>query len=198
MTSVIVIDDDKDIVNITSELLELHGMNVIGKGYDGLEAVELFDKLHPDLVLLDVMMPQYDGLYALRKIREKDPIANVIIVSGGFSESVEKKLRSLKPTKILFKPIDVSILVDLFLVESNSLMLVKIKYKFKEDKKFYTCILTYEQYKNFRELPIIKECKAIKEAKKISEGYQNEMQEALDQAAKNDTSHIRELSEIVL
>lgn len=102
MTSVIVIDDDKDIVNITSELLELHGMNVIGKGYDGLEAVELFDKLHPDLVLLDVMMPQYDGLYALRKIREKDPIANVIIVSGGFSESVEKKLRSLKPTKILF------------------------------------------------------------------------------------------------
>ena len=100
MTSVIVIDDDEDIVNIMSELLELHDMNVIGKGYDGLEAIKLFDKLRPDLVLLDVMMPQYDGLYALRKIREKDATANVVIVSGGFSESVEKKLRSLKPTKI--------------------------------------------------------------------------------------------------
>jgi len=197
LTSVIVIDDDKDTVSVLSELLELHGMNVIGKGYNGLEGVQLFDKLHPDVTLLDLMMPQYDGLYALRKIREKDKTANVIIVTGGYPDSLEEEIQSLKPTKILFKPLDVSILVDLFLVESNNLMLVKIKYKFKEDKKFYTCILTYEQYKNFRELPIIEECKAIKESEKISEGYQDEMQEALILVAKNDTSHIKKLSENV-
>jgi len=197
LTSVIVIDDNEDIVIATSELLEKHGMDVIGKGYNGLQGVQLFDKLHPDVVLLDLMMPQYDGLYALRKIREKDPTANVVIVTGGYPDSFEEEIQSLKPTKILFKPIDVSILVDSFLVESNNLMLVKIKYKFKEDEKFYTCILTYEQYKNFRELPIVKECKAIKEAEKRFEGYQDEMQEALNLAAKNDTSHIKKLSEIV-
>ena len=191
------IDDDKDTVSVMSELLELHGMDVIGKGYNGLEGVQLFDKLHPDVVLLDLMMPEYDGLYALRKIREKDATANVVIVTGGYPDSFEEEIQSLKPTKILFKPIDVRILVDSFLVESNNLMLVKVKYRFKEDKKYYTCILTYEQYKNFRELPIVKECKATKEAEKISEDYHNKIQKALDQAAKNDTSYILEISEIV-
>ena len=174
MTSVIVIDDDEDIVSTLSELLEKNGMDVIGKGYNGLQGVQLFDKLHPDVILLDLMMPQYDGLYALRKIREKYPIANVVIATGGYPDSFEEEIQSLKPTKILFKPIDVHILVDSFLVESNSLMLVKIKYKFKEDKKDYTCVLTYEQYKNFRKLPIIKECKAIKESEKISEDYHDD------------------------
>ena len=75
-------------------------------------------------------------------------------------------------------------------------MPVKIRYKFKEDKKYYTCTVTYEQYKNFRKLPIVKECNAIKKAEKIFESHQDEMQKALDLAAKNDTSHIKKLSEI--
>jgi len=198
LTSVIVIDDDKDIVNIMSELLELNGMDVIGKGYNGLQGVQLFEKLHPDLVLLDIMMPQYDGLYALRKIREKDPIANVIIITGNLPESTKDEIESLNPTKILVKPIDVSILVESFGIESSNLRLFKIKYKFKDDTKFYTCIVTYDQYKNFRDLPIVKECKTIKEYEKIFECHQDEIQKAIDQAAKNDTSHMRKLSEIVL
>jgi len=126
-----VIDDDKDTVSVISELLELHGMDVIGKGYNGLEGVQLFDKLHPDIVLLDLMMPQYDGLYALRKIREKDPIANVVIITADLPTSLQEKIKSLKPTKILFKPIDVNILVESFLVESNNQIPFKIKYKIK-------------------------------------------------------------------
>ena len=63
-------DDNEDIVYSMTELLEIYGIDVVGKGYNGLEAVELFEKFSPDVVLLDLMMPQYDGLYALRKIRE--------------------------------------------------------------------------------------------------------------------------------
>ena len=73
----------------------------------------------------------------------------------------------------------------------------KIKYKFKEDEKFYTCILTYEQFKNFRKLPIVKECEVIKKDEQNMEEYYGEMQKALDMAVKNDTSHILMLSEIV-
>ena len=197
MTSVVVIDDDKDTVSVLSELLELHGMDVIGKGYNGLEGVQLFDKLHPGVILLDLMMPRYDGLYALRKIREKDPIARVIIITADLSTSSEKEIESLNPTKILFKPIDVSILVDLFLVESNNLKIVKIRYKFKNDEKFYTCVVTYEQFQNFRDLPIVKECEILKEKLKNFDEIKNEMQEAVNLAARNDTSHIRKLSEIV-
>ena len=197
MTSVIVIDDDKDTVSVISELLELHDIDVIGKGYNGLEAVQLFEKLHPDFILLDLMMPQYDGFYALRKIREKDPIANVIIITADLSKSSEKEIKSLNPTKILFKPIDVNIILESFSVESNNQMPFKIRYKFKEDVKYYTCILTYEQYKNFKKLPIVQECEIIKKDQKNIEEYKNEMQKALNFASKNDTSHIQKLSEIV-
>jgi len=97
LTSVVVIDDDKDTVSVLSELLELHGTDIIGKGYNGLEGVQLFDKLHPDVILLDLMMPQYDGLYALRKIREKYPIARVII------GLVPSTVRTLADTEFLSK-----------------------------------------------------------------------------------------------
>jgi len=197
LTSVIVIDDNEDIVYSMSELLEMYGIDVIGKGHNGLEAVELFEKFHPDAVLLDLMMPEYDGLYALRKIREIDPKSIVLIVTGGASESMTVELNSLEPTKIVFKPLDVNTLVDVILEESNSTLPFKVQYTFKEDSKSYTCILTYDQYKNFKELPIIKDCKIIKNDEKNVEAYKNEMQEALNLAAKNDLTHIQKLSQIV-
>lgn len=197
MTTVVVVDDDKDIVSTMSELLESHGMEVIGKGHNGLEGVRLFDKLHPDLILLDLMMPQYDGLFALEEIRKKEPMANVIIITGDIPKSSIKKIQSLKPTKILFKPIDVNALVESFLLESNDQITYLIKYKFKEDTKFHTCTQTYEQYKNFRELPIVNICRIIKKNVKSSEDYKDEMQKALELAVKNDTKGIQKLSNLM-
>ena len=74
-------------------------------------------------------------------------------------------------------------------------MAFKIRYKFKEDTKHYTCTLTYEQYKNFKELPIVVECEIIKGNQKNFEEYKKEMERALQLAVKNDKSHIRRLSE---
>jgi len=75
-------------------------------------------------------------------------------------------------------------------------MPVKIRYKFKEDKKFYTCTVTYGQFQDFKELPIVKECEIIKNEQKDFDEIKNEMQEALNLAAKNDTSQILKLSKI--
>ncbi len=74
-------------------------------------------------------------------------------------------------------------------------MAFKIKYKFTDEKKYYTCTVTFEQYKNFKELPIIQECEVIKKNQKNLDEYKKEMERALDLAVKNDTSHIRRLSE---
>ncbi|QLH03068.1 response regulator [Nitrosopumilus cobalaminigenes] len=197
MTSVIVVDDNKDIVFSMSELLEMYGIDVVGKGYNGLEGVELFNQLHPDIVLLDLMMPEYDGVYALKKIREIDPNSIIIIVTGGSPMSMNDQIESLEPTKIVFKPVDVNILVESIFEESHNLMPFKIQYVFKDDPKSYTCILTYDQYKNFKELPVLQECRIIKNDEKNVEAYKNEMQEALDLAAKNDVSHIQKLSQLV-
>ena len=75
-------------------------------------------------------------------------------------------------------------------------MPVKIRYKFKDDKKFYTCTVTYGQFQDFKELPIVKECEVIKVVNEDFDEIKNEMQEALNLAAQNDTSHIRKLSKI--
>ena len=70
-------------------------------------------------------------------------------------------------------------------------------YKFINDKKGYTCYMTFEQYVNFRELPIVEKCKVIKKNQQNFEDYKIEIQKAINLAVKNDTSHMRKLSECV-
>jgi CheY-like chemotaxis protein len=55
LTSVIAVDDNEDIVYSMFELLEIYGINMVGKGYNGLENVELYNKFQLDAVLLDLM-----------------------------------------------------------------------------------------------------------------------------------------------
>jgi len=66
-----------------------------------------------------------------------------------------------------------------------------------EDRKFYTCYASYDQYKNLKKLSIIRECKIIKRNQEIYEKHIEEMQTALSLAVKNDTSYIKKLSESV-
>lgn len=73
----------------------------------------------------------------------------------------------------------------------------QIKYKFKDDVEYYICTVTYQQYKNFKKLPIVVECNVINEDDTNMDEYKKEMQNALNLAAKNDTSHIKKLSQIV-
>ena len=73
----------------------------------------------------------------------------------------------------------------------------EITYKFAEDQNIYKCIVTHEQYRNFRGLPIVQECKIIKTDQQNVLNYEIEMQNALNMVMKNDTSHIRLLSQIV-
>ena len=93
--SVIVIDDDEDTVRLFSEFLEENDINVIGNGFDGVTAVKLFNKTKPDVVLIDLNMPNGSGFYAIKKIQEIDPKAKIIAVSADGSYSVEEKLKKL-------------------------------------------------------------------------------------------------------
>ncbi len=101
--SVIVIDDDEDTVRLFSEFLEEHEIQVIGKGYDGKTAVELYKEKKPDCVLIDIMMPNGSGIYAIKKIKEMDSIAKIIAVTGDSRFTTEQNLKNLK-IPVIYKP----------------------------------------------------------------------------------------------
>ncbi|MDE1812592.1 MAG: response regulator [Thaumarchaeota archaeon] len=104
----IVIDDDKDTVSVLSDFLMIKGIKVIGRGYDGLEAVEIYKRLKPDAVFLDVMMETYDGLYALEKIREIHNDALVIMVTADLTSDTHDRLLRLNASAIIYKPYDIN------------------------------------------------------------------------------------------
>jgi len=107
-TTAIVIDDDRDTVSVLCDFLQIKGIKVLGRGYDGLEAVELYKKLRPDSVFLDVMMEGYDGLYALEKIKEIKSDATVIMVTADLTVNTHDRLIVLDASAIIYKPYDIN------------------------------------------------------------------------------------------
>jgi DNA-binding NarL/FixJ family response regulator len=79
----ILIADDHELVRrgLRSLLASRTGWNVCGEAKDGLEAVEKAKQLHPDVVLLDITMPELNGLDAARIIRKDDPNMEIVILS---------------------------------------------------------------------------------------------------------------------
>ncbi|HJW20273.1 MAG TPA: response regulator [Candidatus Nitrosotalea sp.] len=101
----IVVDDDSDVREIFIELLQMNDIQVVANGINGKEAVELYKMHHPDFVFLDYLMPEYDGLYAIEKIREFDPDGKIILVSGSH---FERNVLGDTVKAIIKKPIEIS------------------------------------------------------------------------------------------
>ncbi len=105
-STAIVIDDEPDVRDVFSECLPLFDVEVLAKGNDGKEAVELYKKYRPEIVLMDILMPLYDGVYGLEKIREFDPNAKIIIITASIDSDVERKLIEKNASAIIWKPFD--------------------------------------------------------------------------------------------
>jgi DNA-binding NarL/FixJ family response regulator len=76
--------DDSFVVRhlLSKWISDADGLEVAGESADGLEAVELVRRRTPDVLVLDLDMPEYDGVYAIEKIREFDAALPIIIHSG--------------------------------------------------------------------------------------------------------------------
>ncbi|HZK37272.1 MAG TPA: response regulator transcription factor [Clostridia bacterium] len=89
MYNILVVDDEKEITDAIEVYLKNQNYNVF-KAYDGIQALEIFDKEEVHLVLIDIMMPKMDGTKATIKIREKSPVP--IIFLSAKSEDMDKIL----------------------------------------------------------------------------------------------------------
>lgn len=83
MAKRILITDDALFMRVTlKNILTGAGYEVVGEAGNGVESVELFKKLKPDLVTMDITMPELDGIGALKAIKELDPNARVVMCTA--------------------------------------------------------------------------------------------------------------------
>lgn len=104
MVNCIVVDDDPDIVDLFCDLLELSNVKILAKGYDGADAIELYEQFKPNVLFIDLAMPKYDGRYAIKNIRSLHPNAKIIVLTGDSGKDQQHLLNELKVDFILHKP----------------------------------------------------------------------------------------------
>ena len=80
--NILICDDAAFMRMMIKDILTKNGYNVAAEAENGAKAVEKYNEVNPDLVLMDITMPEMDGIQALKKIKENDPSALVIMCSA--------------------------------------------------------------------------------------------------------------------
>lgn len=88
MKKILIVDDAAFMRMMLKDILTKNGFEVVGEAKDGLEAVEMYNRLRPDLVTMDVTMPNMDGVQAVKAIKQLDPNAKIIMCSAMGQKSV--------------------------------------------------------------------------------------------------------------
>lgn len=79
---ILVVDDAAFMRMMIKDILTKNGYEVVGEASDGTQAIEKFKETNPDLITMDITMPEMDGITALKEIKKLDPSAKVIMCSA--------------------------------------------------------------------------------------------------------------------
>ena len=82
MAKILIVDDAAFMRMMIKDILSKNGYTVAGEAENGVKAVERYNELKPDLVLMDITMPEMDGIQALKNIKAADSSAKVIMCSA--------------------------------------------------------------------------------------------------------------------
>ena len=91
MATVLIVDDAAFMRISIKNMLTKNGYEVVGEAENGLIAIELYKELRPDIVTMDITMPEMSGLDALKEIQKMDPQAKIVMVSAMGQEAMVRE-----------------------------------------------------------------------------------------------------------
>ena len=105
----IMIADDSDAIRLVlNDILSIGNHTIAGEAINGEEAVNLFFKTSPDLLLLDLAMPKKDGLTVVKEIMEKNPQAKIILITASDDQKIINQCLELGALSYISKPFDIN------------------------------------------------------------------------------------------
>ena len=112
MARILVADDASFMRQMIREIVESEGFEVCGEASDGVEAIEEFERLHPDVVTMDIVMPRKSGIDAVRGILEIDPTAVVVMCSALGQETLVTEAMQAGAQDFIVKPFKPESVID--------------------------------------------------------------------------------------
>ncbi|HEY3309180.1 MAG TPA: response regulator [Desulfuromonadaceae bacterium] len=112
--TVMIVDDSLFMRNILCGILKGQGFQIIAEAASGIEAVKHLHELKPDIIVLDIILPDANGLDLLVSILETNPLTKVVICSAIGQEPVTQKAFDLGATAFICKPITPESVIEVF------------------------------------------------------------------------------------
>lgn len=108
MTTIAIVDDARFMRSLIRGSLEPLGYEIVGEGENGLEAIELCKRCSPDVLTLDIVMPELDGIQALEVIRRVSPSTRVVVVTAVDQREYTDRAITLGIADFIVKPFEES------------------------------------------------------------------------------------------
>ena len=104
MKKVLIADDASFMRQMIRDIIEPEGWEVVGEASDGVDVVDKFKTLHPDVVMMDIVMPKRSGIDAVKAIKAEDPGARVVMCSALGQEALVTEAIQAGAKDFIVKP----------------------------------------------------------------------------------------------
>lgn len=104
MKRVLIVDDSTFLRMMLRKIIEKNGFEVVGEGKNGLEGIKLYKKLRPDIVTMDITMPDMDGIEGVKGIKAIDKNAKIVMISSMGQQSFVRDAVIAGAVNFIVKP----------------------------------------------------------------------------------------------
>lgn len=105
MARILVVDDSRTSRRLLMDMLQKAGHTVVGEAVNGQDGFDQYEKLHPDVVTMDITMPVMDGIASLSMIRKHDPKACVVMLTAAGQKDKMMEALKLGAAEFVTKPL---------------------------------------------------------------------------------------------